>query len=42
MLGKQNQPPSLKEINQDVSNIFKDSYVFEFLNMLAPHSEGVL
>jgi predicted nuclease of restriction endonuclease-like (RecB) superfamily len=36
MLGNQNQPPALKEINQDISNIFKDSYVFEFLNIPEP------
>ena len=42
MLGNQNQPPALKEINQDISNIFKDSYVFEFLNIPEPHSEGAL
>jgi predicted nuclease of restriction endonuclease-like (RecB) superfamily len=42
MLGNQNQPPALKEINQDFSNIFKDSYVFEFLNIPEPHSEGAL
>jgi hypothetical protein len=42
MLGNQNQPPALKEINQDISNIFKDSYVFEFLNFPEPHSEGSL
>ena len=42
MVGNQNQPPALKEINQDISNIFKDSYVFEFLNIPEPHSEGAL
>jgi predicted nuclease of restriction endonuclease-like (RecB) superfamily len=42
MLGNQHQPPALKEINQDISNIFKDSYVFEFLNIPEPHSEGAL
>jgi predicted nuclease of restriction endonuclease-like (RecB) superfamily len=42
MLGNQNQPPALKEMNQDISNIFKDSYVFEFLNIAEPHSEGAL
>lgn len=42
MIGNQNQPPALKEIKQNISNIFKDSYIFEFLNIPEPHSEGAL
>jgi len=30
------------ETNKDVSNIFKDSHVFEFLNLHEPHSESDL
>lgn len=42
MLGNQNSPPAIKELTQDISNIFKDSYVFEFLNIPEPHSENAL
>lgn len=42
MLGNQRQPPAIKELDQDVVNVFKDSYVFEFLNLPEPHSEGAL
>ena len=42
MLGNQIQPPAIKGLDQDVVNIFKDSYVFEFLNLPEPHSEGAL
>ena len=42
MLGNQSQPPAIKGLNQDVVNVFKDSYVFEFLNLSEPHSEGAL
>lgn len=30
------------ELNTDITNTFKDSYVFEFLNLTEPHSEGDL
>lgn len=42
MLGNQSQPPAIKDLNQDVVNVFKDSYVFEFLNLSESHSEGAL
>ena len=42
MLGNQSQSPAIKGLDQDVVNVFKDSYVFEFLNLSEPHSEGAL
>ncbi len=32
----------LRESNHDLTNTFKDSYVFEFLNLPEPHSESDL
>ncbi len=32
----------LRESNKDLTNTFKDSYVFEFLNLSEPHSESEL
>ena len=32
----------MRESNKDISNAFKDSYVFEFLNLPDPHSESDL
>ena len=32
----------MREINNDLSGAFKDSYVFEFLNLPEPHSESEL
>lgn len=32
-------PPSLENYPRDVTNVFKDSYVFEFLNLPERHSE---
>ncbi len=34
--------PAVRESNNDFSNAFKDSYVFEFLNLPDPHSESDL
>ena len=42
MLGTSKLPTALRETNQDITNTFKDSYVFEFLNLPAPHSENDL
>jgi predicted nuclease of restriction endonuclease-like (RecB) superfamily len=42
MLGNQLQPPALKELHPDMENVFKDSYVFEFLHVTESHSEGAL
>ena len=39
MLGTSKLPTALRVTNQDITNTFKDSYVFEFLNLPAPHSE---
>lgn len=39
MLGNQKLSASLRELNPDISNKFKDSYVFEFLNLPEPHTE---
>jgi predicted nuclease of restriction endonuclease-like (RecB) superfamily len=39
MLANQLLPPSLENYPRDVSNIFKDSYVFEFADLLEKHSE---
>ena len=42
MLGTSKLPTALRVTNQDITNTFKDSYVFEFLNLPAPHSENDL
>ena len=42
MIGNQQLPPSVKEIHRDITNTFKDSYVFEFLNLSEAHSESDL
>lgn len=34
--------PLVRESNHDLNNTFKDSYVFEFLNLPEPHSESDL
>jgi DUF1016 N-terminal domain/YhcG PDDEXK nuclease domain len=39
ILANQLLPPSLENYPRDVSNIFKDSYVFEFADLLEKHSE---
>ena len=39
MLGNQKLSPLLIEIHPNIINSFKDSYVFEFLNLADPHSE---
>lgn len=39
MLGNTNLPKNIKSKQKDISNIFKDSYVFEFLNLPKPHNE---
>ena len=40
MLGRQQLSPVLKEIHPNLIHSFKDSYVFEFLNLPEPHSES--
>lgn len=42
MIGNSKLSPVVRESNNDLSNTFKDSYVFEFLNLLDPHSESDL
>lgn len=42
MIGNSILSPAARESNNDLSNTFKDSYVFEFLNLPNPHSESDL
>lgn len=42
MIGNSKLSTALRETNHDLTNTFKDSYVFEFLNLPEPHSESVL
>ena len=42
MIGNQKLSPMLREIHPSIINNFKDSYVFEFLNLPDPHSESDL
>ena len=42
MIGNSKLSPVVRESNKDISNSFKDSYVFEFLNLPDPHSESDL
>ena len=42
MIGNSKLPTALRESNHDLANTFKDSYVFEFLNLPDPHSESDL
>jgi predicted nuclease of restriction endonuclease-like (RecB) superfamily len=42
MIGNSKLSTALRESNHDLSNTFKDSYVFEFLNLPEPHSESEL
>lgn len=42
MIGNSKLSTGLRETNHDLSNTFKDSYVFEFLNLSEPHSESEL
>lgn len=42
MIGNSKLSPAVRESNNDLSSTFKDSYVFEFLNLPDPHSESDL
>lgn len=42
MIGNLKLSPAVRENNEDISKTFKDSYVFEFLNLSEPHSESDL
>ncbi|MBK6937141.1 MAG: DUF1016 family protein [Chitinophagaceae bacterium] len=39
MIDSKKLPVALRETNQELTKIFKDSYVFEFLNLPGPHGE---
>ncbi|MDP2336273.1 MAG: PDDEXK nuclease domain-containing protein, partial [Bacteroidota bacterium] len=40
MIGNQQLSPVLKELHPNIINNFKDSYIFEFLNLPEPYSEN--
>lgn len=42
MIGKSKLSPAVRESNKDLTNTFKDSYVFEFFNLPEPHNESDL
>lgn len=42
MIGNLKLSPVVRESNKDITNTFKDSYIFEFLNLPDPHSENDL
>ncbi len=42
MIGNTKLSPVMREFHSDLSNSFKDSYVFEFLNLPETHSENEL
>lgn len=42
MIGSKQLPTALRETNQELTKTFKDSYVFEFLNLPDAHSETEL
>lgn len=42
MIGNTKLSTALREFNSDITNAFKDSYVFDFLNLPEPHSESDL
>jgi predicted nuclease of restriction endonuclease-like (RecB) superfamily len=42
IIGNSNLSTALRESNHNLKNAFKDSYVFEFLNLSDPHSESDL
>lgn len=42
MIGNSQLSPAVRENNNDLTNTFKDSYVFEFLNLPELHSEKEL
>ncbi|MHC8949124.1 PDDEXK nuclease domain-containing protein [Sphingobacterium hungaricum] len=42
MIGNAKLPTALKEINSDITNAFKDSYIFDFLNLPEPFNESDL
>ncbi len=42
MLSKRKNSPALTRLRKDISLVFKDTYVFEFLNLPGTHSENDL
>jgi predicted nuclease of restriction endonuclease-like (RecB) superfamily len=42
IMGNTKLSTALRDTNQEITNAFKDSYVFEFLNLDEPHSESDL
>lgn len=42
MIGNSKLSTTLRENNHDLTNAFKDNYIFEFLNLPEPHSENDL
>jgi predicted nuclease of restriction endonuclease-like (RecB) superfamily len=42
MLGNAKLPETMKHLPQDMTNVLKDSYVFEFLNLAEPYIENDL
>ena len=42
MIGNHKLPPTIKAIHPDIADHFKDSYIFEFLNLPEPHNESEL
>lgn len=42
LIGNLKRSTALKDTSQRIENAFKDSYVFEFLNLPEPHNEGEL
>ena len=42
MIGNTKLSTALREVNSNISNTFKDSYIFDFLNLPEQHSENEL
>lgn len=42
VIGKQSLPPSKNQLYQDIANSFKDTYIFEFLNLPEEHNKDDL
>ena len=42
MIGNSKLSPAIREVHPEIENTFKDSYIFDFLNLPEPHSENDL
>ena len=42
MIGNSKLSTALRDTNEEITNTFKDSYVFEFLNLEEPHQRGLV